>query len=71
MRRTTYRETRPKTRNSALTRADETVIDQVRFVMNADRWEAFQSSLSSPPVPAPRLAKLLIDPSVFDRGSVK
>ena len=70
MRRTTYGETRPKRRSWARTRAGEIVFDQARFVLNTERWEAFQLALSSPPVPTPRLAKLLREPSVFDRGSL-
>jgi uncharacterized protein (DUF1778 family) len=53
---------------SALARADETLPDRVRFGLNAGQWEAFQAALSARPRPAPRLAKLLKEPSVFDRG---
>jgi uncharacterized protein (DUF1778 family) len=53
---------------SALARADETLPDRVRFGLNAEQWEAFQAALSARRRPAPRLAKLLKEPSVFDRG---
>jgi uncharacterized protein (DUF1778 family) len=53
---------------SALARAEETLPDRQRFGLNADQWKAFQVALSAPPQPAPRLAKLLKKPSVFERG---
>ena len=54
---------------SALARAEETLPDRQRFGLTADQWEAFEAALSAPPPPAPRLAKLLNDPSVFEQGS--
>jgi uncharacterized protein (DUF1778 family) len=51
---------------SALARAEETLPDRQRFGLNADRWAAFQAALDAPAKPAPRLAKLLREPSVFD-----
>jgi len=54
---------------SALARAEETLPDRRRFGLSADQWEAFQSALSAPPPPAPRLARLLTEPSVFERDS--
>jgi uncharacterized protein (DUF1778 family) len=55
---------------SALARAEETLPDRQRFGLSAEQWKAFQAALSSPLRPAPRLAKLLKKPSVFDRGHV-
>jgi uncharacterized protein (DUF1778 family) len=55
---------------SALARAEETLPDRQRFGLTADQWKAFQDALAAPPRPARRLAKLLKEPSVFDRGSV-
>jgi uncharacterized protein (DUF1778 family) len=55
---------------SALARAEETLPDRQRFGLTAQQWEAFEDALSAPPRPAPRLAKLLNEPSVFERGSV-
>jgi uncharacterized protein (DUF1778 family) len=55
---------------SALARAEETLPDRRRFGLTAEQWEAFQSALSAPPRRAPRLAKLLKEPSVFERGSL-
>jgi uncharacterized protein (DUF1778 family) len=53
---------------SALARAEETLPDRRRFGLNAEQWAAFQAALDAPPLPAPRLAKLLREPSVFERG---
>lgn len=55
---------------SALARAEETLPDRQRFGLSADQWEAFQKALSAPTRPSRRLAKLLKEPSVFDRGGV-
>lgn len=56
---------------SALARAEETLPDRQRFGLNADEWAAFQAALDAPPPPAPRLAKLLRKPSVFERARKK
>ena len=53
---------------SALARAEETLPDRQRFSLSAGQWEAFQAALAAPPRPAPRLARLLKEPSVFERG---
>jgi uncharacterized protein (DUF1778 family) len=53
---------------SALARAEETLPDRRRFGLNAEQWAAFQAALDAPALPAPRLAKLLREPSVFERG---
>lgn len=55
---------------SALARAEETLPDRQRFGLNAAQWQAFQDALSAPPRPSWRLAKLLKEPSVFERGGV-
>jgi uncharacterized protein (DUF1778 family) len=56
---------------SALARAEETLPDRQKFGLNADQWSAFQKALDAPPQPAPRLAKLLQEPSVFERGGLE
>jgi len=38
-----------------------------RFGLNARQWTAFQAALDSPPPLGLRLAKLLREPSVFER----
>jgi len=53
---------------SALAQADQTLPDRQRFGLSAEQWEAFQAALSAPTAPAARLAKLLKEPSVFERG---
>jgi uncharacterized protein (DUF1778 family) len=55
---------------NALVVADDTLPDRAHFGLNAEQWEAFQLALSAPPRPWTRLAKLLREPSVFDRGSL-
>jgi uncharacterized protein (DUF1778 family) len=51
---------------SALARAEETLPDRQHFGLSAAQWAAFQAALDAPPRPAPRLAKLLREPSVFE-----
>ncbi len=53
---------------SALARAEEALPDRQKFGLNAEQWRAFEKALDAPPPPAPRLAKLLQEPSVFERG---
>jgi uncharacterized protein (DUF1778 family) len=55
---------------SALARAEETLPDRRRFGLTAEQWKAFQAALDAPPQPAPRLARLLREPSIFERGGV-
>ena len=55
---------------SALARAEETLPDRQRFGLSAEQWEAFQTALSARPQPAPRLARLLKKPSVFERSDI-
>jgi uncharacterized protein (DUF1778 family) len=52
---------------SALARAEETLPDRRRFGLSAGQWAAFQAALDAPPKPAPRLAELLRELSVFER----
>jgi uncharacterized protein (DUF1778 family) len=56
---------------SALARAEETLPDRRRFGLSAEQWAAFQALLDAPPPPARRLARLLRQPSVFERGPRK
>ncbi len=55
---------------SALARADETLPDRRRFGLDAEQWATFQAALDAPTQPAPRLEKLLREPSVIERGGV-
>jgi uncharacterized protein (DUF1778 family) len=56
---------------SALSRAEETLPGRQHFGLDATQWEAFQAALDAPPRPTPRLAKLLQEPSVFERGTIE
>jgi len=55
---------------SALARAAETLPDRQRFGLSAQQWKAFESALEAPPMAAPRLARLLNQPSVFEEGAI-
>jgi uncharacterized protein (DUF1778 family) len=52
---------------SALVRAEETLADRTRFVLNAEQWKAFLTALDAPPRDLPRLQRLFQEPSVFER----
>jgi uncharacterized protein (DUF1778 family) len=54
---------------SAMARAEETLPDRTRFDLSAEQWAAFQNALDAPPRPLPRLARLLNEPSIFERTS--
>lgn len=56
---------------SALARAEETLPDRQRFGLSAEKWAAFKTALDAPPRPAPRLAKLLRETSVFEKSRGK
>jgi uncharacterized protein (DUF1778 family) len=51
---------------SALSRADETLIDRRHFGLDAEQWTAFTIALDAPPRSHPRLERLLKEPSVFE-----
>lgn len=53
---------------SALARAEETLPDQTRFLLNAEQWEAFNAILDAPPRDLPRLRRLLTEPSVLEQA---
>jgi uncharacterized protein (DUF1778 family) len=54
---------------SALARAEETLPDRQRFGLDAEQWSQFQAALDGPTRPLPRMAALLNEPSVFERGA--
>jgi uncharacterized protein (DUF1778 family) len=56
---------------SALARAEETLPDRQRFGLDAKQWAKFLAALDAPMKPAPRLAKLLNKPSVFERSGLE
>ena len=53
---------------SALARAEETLPDRRRFMLNDKQWKAFVAALDAPPRPTPRLKRLLDEPSVFEKA---
>jgi uncharacterized protein (DUF1778 family) len=50
----------------ALTRAEETLPDRRYFGLDAEQWTAFLAALDAPSRNAPRLRRLLEEPSVFE-----
>ena len=52
-------------------RAAEVLLDRRYFVLDPERWAAFQAVLDAPPRPNPRLRKLLQTPSVFERTDTR
>ncbi len=53
---------------SALASAAETLADRQSFQLNDEQWEAFVAALDAPPRGHPRLARLLQEPSLLERG---
>lgn len=51
---------------SALSRAEEALIERRRFDLNADQWAEFMAALDAPPREAPRLRRLFAEAGVFD-----
>ena len=45
---------------------DAEALDRRYFVVDPERWAAFQAALDAPARPNPRLKKLLQTPSVFE-----
>ncbi len=48
--------------------AKQTLADRQSFQLNREQWEAFVAALDAPPQRHPRLARLLQEPSVLERG---
>ena len=53
-------------RESALSRAEETLIERRHFELNAEQWEAFMTALDAPPRELPRLRRLFQEASAFE-----
>ncbi|MGH6826583.1 DUF1778 domain-containing protein [Methyloceanibacter sp.] len=51
---------------SALARADSVLSERQIFRLDEKQWAAFVAALDAPPRPRPRLARLLIEPSILD-----
>ena len=52
---------------SACTKAEETVADQVHFVLSDKQWKAFVEALERPAKIRPKLRKLLTEPSILEK----
>jgi uncharacterized protein (DUF1778 family) len=51
---------------SALARAEETLLERRRFELGAERWIEFMAALDAPPRDIPALRRLWEKPSPFD-----
>ena len=49
----------------------EALPDRRDFVLDPERWAAFQAALDAPARPNPRLKKLLQTPSSFERANAR
>jgi len=54
---------------SACEKAEQTLSDQTRFVVNDRQWKAFLEALDRPPQVKPRLRRLFAEPHVAKRRS--
>ena len=54
--------------HSALTRAEETLLDRRVFYVDAETYDRFAEALDAPAREIPRLRRLLTEPSIFGRG---
>lgn len=54
---------------SACEKAEQTLSDQTRFVLNDKQWKAFLEALDRPPQEKPRLRRLFAEPHVAKRRS--
>jgi uncharacterized protein (DUF1778 family) len=50
---------------SALSHAEETLVERRHFELNAEQWEAFMAALDAPPRDVPRLRRLFEEPSPY------
>lgn len=51
---------------AGITAANQALADRRRFVLDGDRWRAFQEALDRPVQAKPRLKSLLSEPGVLD-----
>lgn len=52
---------------SACSRAEEAIADQVHFVLSDKQWKAFTAALDRPAKVRPQLRKLLTEPSILEK----
>ncbi len=55
--------------NAARQKAEETLADQTKFVLDEQQWKLFMEALDRPAQEKPRLRKLFAEPHVAERGS--
>jgi len=55
--------------NAARQKAEETLANQTRFVLQEEQWKQFMEALDRPPQKKPRLRKLFREPHVAERRS--
>ncbi len=58
--------TKKRAADARRVRDAEALLDRRYFVLDPERWAAFQAALRAPARPNPRLKKLLQTPSVFE-----
>ena len=51
---------------SAVAAAIDDLADRQTFPLSGEAWDELQAILDRPPVPAPRIAALLVEPSPLD-----
>jgi len=51
---------------SACTKAEEAMADQVHFVLSPKQWKAFNDALERPAKVKPNLRRLLTEPSILE-----
>jgi uncharacterized protein (DUF1778 family) len=64
--RVTHRSVSQFVLESALARADETLVERQRFELDADHWAAFMAALDASPRELPRLKRLFAEATPFD-----
>ena len=52
---------------SACTRAEETIADQVHFALSNKQWKSFTEARERPAKVRPRLRKLLTEPTILEK----
>lgn len=52
--------------DAGITAANQTLADRRHFVLDDEKWAAFQQALDRPAQAKPRLEKLLTEPGVLD-----
>ncbi len=57
--------------DSALTQAAEVLANRRVFSLTGPQWKAFMDALDAPPLPMPRLKKLLMEPSILENPGAR